>query len=84
MGKLIIDLDDLDSVTRREIEHLVEAKLNEHAKIRGQIARDLSRIGTDAFLNSSAYDKLKAKYRVAHAGKKKLEILEMERKAYCK
>ena len=55
-----IPIEGLDTWTLAEIRSYVERKLEDHAKIRGQIARDLDRIGEMAFLDPSAYDKLNA------------------------
>lgn len=79
-----MNLGKYDAITRREIEFFVERKDAEQAKLRGQIARDLRKLGEYAFLDDAAYRKLQEKYRRAHAGKKKLAILEMERRAWCK
>ena len=84
MEKLIRQLNNVDSVTRREIEFFIERKLEEQTKIKGRIAKDLRRLGEDAFTEPRAYDKLREKYLRAHAGRKKLEILEMERQTWCK
>ena len=84
MEKLIRQLNTVDSVTRREIEFFIERKLEEQTKIKGRIAKDLRRLGEDAFTEPRAYDKLREKYLRAHAGRKKLEILEMERRTWCK
>ena len=84
MEKLIRQLNTVDSVTRREIEFFIERKLEEQTKIKGRIAKDLRRLGEDAFTEPRAYDKLREKYLRAHAGRKKLEILEMERQTWCK
>ena len=81
---LILNSPDMDEYTREEVCRFIEQKLDEHAKFRGQIARDLSRIGENAFTQEAAYRKLAAKYKVAHQSRKKLAILEMERKANCK
>ena len=81
---LILNSPDMDEYTREEVLIFIERKLDEHGKIRGQIARDLSRLGENAWLTDSAYSKLKAKYKAAHQSKKKLAILEMERKLNCK
>lgn len=85
MEKLIFILNspDIDEYTREEVRRYVEQKIDEHTKFRGQIARDLSRIGENAWREESAYRKLAAKYKAAHQSRKKLAILEMERKAYC-
>ena len=75
---------DMDEYSRREVTRYAEKIIDEHMKIRGQIARDLSRIGVDAWQEDSAYRKLKAKYLAHHQSKKKLAILEMERQLNCK
>ena len=80
-----IPIEGLDEVTLIELRHFIERKLDEQAKIKGQIARDLRRIGEWAFLEPTNYDKLKAKYRQRHwASRKKLAILENMRKENCK
>lgn len=86
MEKLIrlFDPHDVDPITIAEVKHFAQLKYNEQEKIKGRIAHDLARIGVDAFQDPAAYTKLKGKYKAAHAGKKKLAILEMERKRWCK
>lgn len=79
-----MNLENYDPITRREIEFFIERKNHECMKIRGQIARDLRRFGEYAFLDERFYYKLKEKYIRAHQSKKKLLILEMERKIWCK
>lgn len=74
---------DLDAVTAKELARFIERKLDERDKIKGQIARDLSRIGEYAFLDSSAYDQLKNKYRRRWTNTKKITILEDMRRYYC-
>lgn len=74
---------DLDAVTAKEIARFIERKLDERDKIKGQIARDLRRIGEMAFLDPSAYDQLKAKYKARWTNTKKLTILEDMRRYYC-
>lgn len=82
---LKIPLEGLDTWTLAEIRSYVERKLEDHRRIRGQIARDLRRIGEMAFLDPSAYDKLKAKYRTSNrVSRKKLAVLELMRKEQCK
>lgn len=78
-----LGLLELDAVTVKELSRFIERKLDEQAKIKGQIARDLRRIGDMAFLDPSAYDQLKAKYRTRWTNTKKLTILEDMRKRYC-
>ncbi|MBR3745609.1 MAG: hypothetical protein IKP64_00365 [Selenomonadaceae bacterium] len=51
-----LGLLELDAVTVKELSRFIERKLDEQAKIKGQIARDLRRIGDMAFLDPSAYD----------------------------
>ena len=72
MEKLIRQFNacEVDEVTIAELKHFAEVKYDEQQKIKGRIARDLARIGENAFMESSAYDKLKAKYRAAHQSKK--------------
>ena len=75
----------LDPITQKEIDIFRERKIDEHMKIGGQIARDLRRLGGDyAFLEPAFYAKLREKYRRAHAGKKKLAILEMMKNEWCR
>ena len=78
-----LSLLDLDAVTVKELVRFIERKLDEQAKIKGQIARDLRRIGDMAFLDPSAYDQLKAKYRTRWTNTKKITILEDMRRRYC-
>lgn len=80
----MFDPRDVDSVTIAEVKHFAQVKYDEQMKIKGQIARDLARIGENAFQNPAAYRKLAAKYKAAHAGKKKLEILSRMQQAWCK
>ena len=86
MEKLIrlFDPREVDAITIAEVKHFAEVKYNEQEKIKGQIARDLARIGENAFQDTIAYRKLAAKYKAAHAGKKKLTILENMKKLWCK
>lgn len=79
----LFDPKEIDSVTIAEVKHYAQLKYDEQAKIKGQIARDLERIGENAYCTPSAYTKLKGKYKAANAGKKKLEILDNMRKAWC-
>ena len=82
---LKIPLEGLDTWTPAEIRSYVERKLEDHQRIRGQIARDLNRIGEMAFLDPSAYDKLKAKYKArSNVSRKKLAVLDLMRKEQCK
>ena len=82
---LKIPLEGLDTWTLAEIRAYVERKLDEHAKLRGQIAHDLNRFGSMAFLDPSAYDKLKAKYKArSNISRKKLAVLDLMQKEYCK
>ena len=83
MYKLTLQLDEADEYTRREVARFINLKLDEVIKIRGQIAKDLRRLGEDSFTDPRAYDKLKAKYIRAHQSKKKLALLEMERRQWC-
>ena len=80
MEKLIRQIDSVDSTTRKLIKHFIEVKLAEVEKINGRIAHDLDKLGDYAFLDSSAYDKLKEKYKRAHAGKRKIELLDRMRR----
>ena len=82
---LKIPLEGLDTWTLAEIRSFVERKLDEHHKLRGQIARDLNRFGEMAFLDPSAYIKLKAKYKArSNISRKKLAVLDLMRKEQCK
>ena len=82
---LKLPLEGLDTWTLAEIRAYVERKLEDHQRIRGQIARDLNRIGEMAFLDPSAYDKLKAKYKASsRISRKKLAVLDLMRKEQCK
>ena len=78
-----LSLLELDAVTAKEIARFIERKLDERDKIKGQIARDLRRIDEWAFLDPTAYDQLKAKYRRLWTNTKKLTILEDMRCRYC-
>lgn len=81
---LKIPIDGLDAVTAKEITRFIERKVDEQTRIKGQIARDLRRIGGEyAFLDPAAYDQLQAKYKARWTNKKKLTILEDMRKHYC-
>ena len=75
---------DMDAVSVSELIHYAELKIAEHEKFRGQIAHDLARLGENAWCDPKAYAKLKVKYRVAHAGKKKLAILDIIKAENCK
>ena len=82
---LKIPLEGLDAWTLAEIRSYVERKLDDHQRLRGQIARDLNRIGEMAFLDPSAYDKLKAKYKArSNVSRKKLAVLDLMQKEQCK
>lgn len=76
---------DADEVTIAEVKKFALLKYDEMIKIRGQIARDLSRLGVDAFRNPDAYRKLAAKYKATKqfGVKKKLAILELDKKKWC-
>ena len=79
MYKLIMQLKDVDEYTKREVLHFIERKLDEVAKIRGQIAKDLRRLGGEyAFMHERYYHQLKEKYLRAHQSKKKLLILAVQ------
>lgn len=78
-----LGLLDLDAVTVKELARFIERKLDERDKIKGQIAKDLRRIGEWAFLDPNAYDQLRAKYRTRWTNTKKLTILEDMRRHYC-
>ena len=79
-----LSLLDLDAVTVKELVRFIERKLDERDKIKGQIARDLRRIDEMAFLDPTAYDQLKAKYRRRWTNTKKITILEDMRRRYCR
>ena len=79
MEKILRQLNSADSLTQKLVRHFIEVKLAEVEKINGRIARDLDKFGGYACLDNSAYDKLKEKYKRAHAGKRKLELLELMR-----
>ena len=79
MEKILRQLNSADSLTQKLVRHFIEVKLAEVEKINGRIARDLDKLGEFAFLDNAAYDKLKDKYKRAHAGKRKLELLELMR-----
>lgn len=82
---LKLPLEGLDTWTLAEIRSYVERKLEDHRRLRGQIARDLDRIGEMAFLTPTAYDQLKAKYRASNrVSRKKLAVLDLMRKEQCK
>ena len=81
---LVLNSSDIDDITKAEIRHAVEVKLKEFHKFSGQISRDLFKIGEYAFQDADAYKKLRAKYRVAHAGRKKLAILDIMQRKWCK
>lgn len=78
-----LGLLELDAVTVKELSRFIERKLDERDKIKGQIAKDLRRIGEWAFLDPNAYAQLKAKYRKRWTNTKKLTILEDMRRHYC-
>lgn len=79
-----LPIEGLDSWTLAEIRTFIERKLDEHAKFRGQIAKDLDRFGDMAFLDPSAYAKLKAKYKASRrTSRKKLAVLDLMQKEYC-
>lgn len=83
LDKLIrlFDPREVDAITIAELEQFAQKKYDEQMKIKGQIARDLARIGDRAFEDPAAYDKLKAKYKSRWTNTKRLAILDMmERK----
>ena len=67
---------DMDVYSRAEVMRYAEKIIDEHIKIRGQIARDLSRLGVDAWREDSAYRKLKAKYLAHHQSKRNWRFLK--------
>ena len=80
-----IPIEGLDNWTAAELSRFIERKLDEQTRIKGQIARDLNRIGEYAFMEPSAYDQLKAKYKArSSVSRKKLAILDLMRKEACK
>ena len=79
-----LSLLELDAVTAKELSRFSERKLDEQERIKGQIARDLRRIGEMAFLDPTAYDQLKDKYRRRWTNTKKITILEDMRRRYCR
>lgn len=84
MYKLIRALEEVDEYTRREVDKAIEHKLDEVAKIRGQIAKDLRRLGgVDGFQTEQCYRRLREKYLRGHQSRKKLALLEMERQKWC-
>ncbi|MBR4382665.1 MAG: hypothetical protein IKP64_03815 [Selenomonadaceae bacterium] len=50
-----LSLLDLDAVTVKELVCFIERKLDEQERIKGQIAKDLRRIGEMAFLDPTAF-----------------------------
>lgn len=85
MNRLMIQLATADEVTREEVRRFAEQKLDEATKIRGQIAKDLRRLGGEyAFRHERNYRTLREKYQRGHQGRKKLALLEMERRAWAK
>ena len=84
MDALIRQLRDVDDITLKEVRHFVERKINEHMKLRGQIARDLRKISPTAFEDPAAYETLRRRYATRWASNKKLAILESERLRWCK
>lgn len=84
MEKLIRQLADTDPVTQKEVRHFMQLKLDEYLKISGQIVRDLSRIGENAWCQPDAYKKLDAKYKARFANTKRRAILDLMKLHYCK
>lgn len=84
LDKLIhlFDPRDVDAITIAELERFAQKKYDEQAKIKGQIARDLARIGDTAYCDPAAYDKLRAKYKSRWTNAKKLAILEMMKRKW--
>ena len=79
-----LPIEGLDDWTAAELYRFIERKLDEQAKIKGQIARDLRRIGEMAFLDPTSYLKLRAKYQAGkRLSRKKLAILEDMCRHYC-
>ena len=73
----LFNTDNVDPVTIKEVEQFAQQKFDEQMKIKGQIARDLARIGDNAFKDPAAYDKLRAKYKARWTNTKRLAILDM-------
>lgn len=78
----LFDPRDVDAITIKEVEQFAQKKYDEQAKIKGQIARDLSRISDRAFEDPAAYDKLRAKYKARWTNAKKLAILDMMKRKW--
>ena len=74
---------DVDAITIAEVRHFAEKKYDEQLKIRGKIARDLRRIGENAWQDSAAYEQLRAKYKKSWTSTKKLAILDKMQKEWC-
>ena len=80
-----LNLPDMDEITRLEVRRFIELKIDERAKICGQIAKDLRRIGGEyGFLDERNYRLLRDKYIRAHQSKKKLTILENMKAKWCR
>lgn len=79
----LFDPHYVDAITITEVKQFAEAKYEEQEKIKGQIARDLTKMSENAFMTPSAYSKLSAKYKAANASKKKLAILEQMKERNC-
>lgn len=84
MNKLLSMFDPhyTDPVTIAELQRFAEKKFDEQLKIKGQIARDLRRLGDNAWQDPAAYDKLRAKYRAQWTSRKKISILDMMMKEW--
>ena len=84
MYKLIRALENVTDYTRKEITRDIEKRLAVEENFRAQITRDLRRVGGDyGFQNEQCYRKLKEKYLRGHQSRKKLALLEMERRQWC-
>lgn len=78
----MFDPHDVDAITIAEVEQFAQQKYDEQLKIKGQIARDLARIGDKAFEDPAAYDKLRAKYKSRWTNTKRLAILDMMKRKW--
>lgn len=78
----LFDPREVDAITIAELEHFAQMKYDEQMKIKGQIARDLARIGDKAFEDPAAYDKLRAKYKSRWTNTKRLAILDMMKRKW--
>ena len=85
MYKLFLALQESNEHSQQQARRAIERILAEDDKIKGQIAKDLRRLGGDyGFEKPDVYSKLKDKYIRGHQSQKKLAILDMERRQWCK